>query len=97
MKLPVRYGELFGNLETLRASSPELLSAFSEIEVSQRAFDAYDLILYPVHSQIRVRLGAHINADTLRYTLLLLDVCRSKRYERGELDFRTGAAKYIVQ
>jgi cell division protein FtsQ len=97
MKLPVRYGELFGNLETLRASAPELLAAFSEIQVSQRAFDAYDLILYPVHSQIRVRLGALIHADTLRYTLLLLDVCRSKRYERGELVFRTGAATYIVQ
>jgi cell division protein FtsQ len=97
MKLPVRYNELFGNLETLRASAPELLSAFSEIEVSQKAFDAYDLILYPVHSQIRVRLGANINADTLRYALLLLDVCRSKRYELGELDFRTGTAAYIVQ
>ncbi|MDR3303968.1 MAG: FtsQ-type POTRA domain-containing protein [Treponema sp.] len=97
MQLSARYAKLFGDLETLRASDPDLLAAFSEIEVSQKAFDAYDLILYPVHSQIRVRLRPSIDADTLRYALLILDVCRSKRYQQGELDFRTGTASYIMR
>jgi cell division protein FtsQ len=96
MRLSATLNELFTNLETVRTDEPELLTAFSEIEVDWKAFDAYELILYPVHSQIRVRLGAELNADMLRYALLLLDVCRIKRYDIKELDFRTGTAAYTI-
>jgi cell division protein FtsQ len=97
MRLPTALNEFFANLETVRTGAPELLAAFSEIEVNWKAFDAYDLILYPVHSQIRVRLSAELNADTLRYALLLLDVCRLKRYDIKELDFRTSTAAYTIR
>ncbi|MDR1398609.1 MAG: FtsQ-type POTRA domain-containing protein [Treponema sp.] len=96
MQLSATLNGLFADLETVRTGTPELLTAFSEIEVNWKAFDAYDLILYPVHSQIRVRLGAGLNADTLRYALLLLDVCRIKRYDIKELDFRTSTAAYTI-
>jgi cell division protein FtsQ len=93
MRLPAMFGSLFSALESISLKAPELLAAVSEIRVSRRSFDGFDVILYPVHRQIRVRLS-EVNEDLLRYTLLMVDVLAAKEPGISEVDFRAGMASY---
>jgi cell division protein FtsQ len=88
---------LFASLDRIRYADSELLGAVSEIKINKKPFDGFDLILYPVHSPIRVRLEPVLNEETLRYVMLMLDVLASKKQEIDELDFRTGTASYKLK
>jgi cell division protein FtsQ len=94
MKLPSLFGPLLSRLEAIRDSSPELLTAISEIRINRKAFDGFDLVLYPVHNSVRVRLEPDLNEASLRYVLLMLDVFASKHSEIEEIDFRAETASY---
>jgi cell division protein FtsQ len=85
------------NIEHLRSSAPELLSAISEIQVNRNLYDGFDLILYPEYNPVRVRVGAELREDTLKYMLLLLSVLAMEGIEVEELDFRTGTASYVLK
>jgi cell division protein FtsQ len=97
LRLPAALGSLLGDLEKIGASSPELLGAVSEIRINRKPFDGFDLILYPLHNPVKVRLENNLNEDTLRYVMLLLDVFRSTNPGSRELDFRSGVASYTVK
>jgi cell division protein FtsQ len=97
MRLPAALGPLLTELEKIGASSPELLGAVSELRINRKPFDGFDLILYPLHNPVRVRLEHTINEDTLRYVMLLLDVFKSKDSIPEEIDFRSGVASYTVK
>jgi cell division protein FtsQ len=94
MKLPPLFGPLLSRLEAIRDSSPELLAAISEIRINRKAFDGFDLVLYPVHNPVRVRLEPDLNEASLRYVMLMLDVFASKHSEIEEIDFRAETASY---
>ena len=99
MKLPDLFNSLFLELEKLQISSPLLLGAVSEIKINRRAWDAYDIEIFPMHSNIRVRLS-ELNEDILRYTLLMIDVLASNNGGLitgavDSLDFRSGIASYV--
>ena len=94
MKLPALFVPLFRELEKIQVSSPELLEAVSELRISRKAFDTFDIILYPVHKKIKVSLS-ELNEDLLRYSLLMVDVLASREGEIETLDFRSGVASYI--
>jgi cell division protein FtsQ len=94
MRLPGLFIPLFAELEKIETSAPELLGAVSELRINRKLFDDYDLILYPVHKRIKVRLS-EINEDLLRYTLLIVDVLGAREDEIDTLDFRSGIASYI--
>ena len=94
MRLPPLFTPLFREIEKIRLSSPKLLEAVSEIRISPRAFDSFDIILYPVHKKISVRLS-ELNEELLRYSLLMVDVLSSKENGIESLDFRSGVASYI--
>jgi cell division protein FtsQ len=94
MKLPPLFGPLLSRLEAVRDASPELLAAISEIRINRKAFDGFDLILYPVHNPVRVRLEPDLNEASLRYVMLMLDVLASKYSEIEEIDFRAETASY---
>ena len=94
MKLPVFFVSLFLELEKIKISSPELLEAVSEIRINRKLFDTYDLLLYPVHKKIKIRLS-ELNEDILRYSLLMVDVLAAKEDGIDTLDFRSGIASYI--
>jgi cell division protein FtsQ len=96
MKLPSLFTPFFDELEKIYISAPELLAAISEIRVSPRTFSGFDMILYPAHSSIKVRVS-ELNEDTLRYTLLMLDVLASRGGEIDSLDFRSGIASYFLK
>ena len=94
MKLPSVFTPLFRELEKIRTSSPELLEAVSELRIYPKPFNTYDVVLYPVHKKIRIRLS-ELNEDLLRYTLLMVDVVAAKDPGIDNLDFRSGIASYI--
>jgi cell division protein FtsQ len=97
MQLPFMSRTLLVNLARIQLAAPELLAAISEIGVNRKAFDSYDVILYPVHNPVRIRLGSELNESMLRYILLVVDVCVSRGAKIEEIDFRTGTASYTVK
>jgi cell division protein FtsQ len=97
LRLPEFLLPLFTELETLRSNAPELLSTISEIHISKKKYDAYELTVYPVYNPVRIHIGRHINEDSIRYMLLLLDVLNGKGMALDELDFRTDTASYKVR
>jgi len=94
MKLSSMFIPLFRELEKIEISAPELLAAVSELKINPRPYDGFDLTLYPVYKRVRVHLS-ELNEDTLRYTLLMVDVLAAKEPGIGSLDFRGGIASYI--
>jgi cell division protein FtsQ len=97
MRLPGPFIPFLKELEKIEISAPELLSAVSEFRIYRKLFDGFDLILYPAHKKIKVRM-AEINEDMLRYALLMVDVLSSDLKSENRidtLDFRSGIASYI--
>jgi cell division protein FtsQ len=97
MKQDVMYESLFTRLEWLNASAPELLAAVSEIRVNRKAYNGFDLVLYPVNSTIKFRVEAELNEDVLRYMILMIDVFARTGLDVDEVDLRSGTASYVVK
>jgi cell division protein FtsQ len=96
VRLPSMFTGLFEELERLHDSAPELLSAVSEIRINRKAYDGFDLVLYPTHNPVKVRTS-ELSEDTLRYMMLVLDVFSAENIAVEELDFRTNTASYTIK
>jgi len=94
MRLPSGLVSLVESISVISSSSPELLSAISEIRVERKAWDGFDLVLFPVHSSIRVRLDNNLTEDMLKYMFLMLNVFESASPAPQEIDFRSGMGSY---
>ena len=94
MKLPSIFTPFFAELEKISQHSPELLNAISEIKITRKPFNGFDLLLFPVHKKIKVRMS-ELNEDLLRYALLMIDVLSSREEAIDTLDFRSGIASYV--
>jgi len=102
LRLPAALVSLTENLKQLSSSYPQLLSAISEIRIEEKMWDGYDLIIYPVHSSIRVRIENNLTEETIRYMLLMLNVFENEPYPAGaqkpqEIDFRSAIASYKIK
>jgi cell division protein FtsQ len=97
MRLPAAFGPLLENIEEIGRGAPELLDAVSEIRINRKPFDGFDLVLYPVHNLVRVRLEPEISEEILRYVMLMIDVFESRDVELEEIDFRTETASYKIK
>jgi cell division protein FtsQ len=94
-RLPAMFERFLSSLARINAASPELLTAVSEIRINRKAFDGFDLILYPAHSPVRFRVEADLDEDTLRHMILMIDVLGSAGgVPVEEIDLRTGTASY---
>jgi cell division protein FtsQ len=93
-RLPPIFSPFLSSLARINAASPDLLTVVSEIRINRKAFDGFDLILYPVHSSTKFRVGADLNEDTLRHMILMIDVLGSTGVSVEEMDLRTGTASY---
>ncbi len=92
-RLPESLHETLRDLEYLRLHSPATAAQLSELRISRRGEYEHELVLYPVHHRIPVRIGSRLDEELLRYVLMVLDVLRRHEgYESRitELDFRTG-------
>jgi cell division protein FtsQ len=97
MRLPAAFSSLLDDLEKIETLSPELLGAVSEIRISRKPFDGFDLIVYPLSYPVRVVLKNNLTENTLRYVMLLLDTLEAENSMPDEIDFRSGVASYTVK
>ena len=96
-RLPVALVPLAENLYQMASDSPEILSAISEIRIENKAWEGFDLVLFPVHSSIRVRVEKNFSQEVLRYMLLMLNVFEGETNKPREIDFRSGIGSYNVK
>jgi len=94
MRLPSGLISLVESITNISSTSPELLSAISEIRIERKAWDGYDLVLFPVHSSIKVRLENNLTEDMLKYMFLMLNVFEASFPLPQEIDFRSGMGSY---
>jgi cell division protein FtsQ len=96
-RLPALFEPFLKKLDQLNRTSPELLSAISEIRINKKPYDGFDLILYPAHRPVRFRLDPELNEDMLRYMILMIDVFTIQGVDAEEVDLRTGTASYTLK
>ncbi|MCL2410424.1 MAG: FtsQ-type POTRA domain-containing protein [Treponema sp.] len=96
-RLPDALVPLMASLGELALNSPELLSAISEIRIERKAWQGFELVLFPVHSPIRVRVENNLTENKLRYMLVMLNVFSADSQKPQEIDFRSGMASYTVR
>ncbi|MDR0300826.1 MAG: FtsQ-type POTRA domain-containing protein [Treponema sp.] len=97
MQLPASLVPLAEKISVIAGGSPELLSAISEIRIEQKSWEGYDLVLYPVHSSIKVRIENNLTEEILRYMLLMLNVFDRVTPKPQEIDFRSGIGSYKIK
>jgi cell division protein FtsQ len=97
MRLSPSYNAFLVNLERLNRSSPELLSTISEIGIRRKAYNGFELLLYPRYEPVRIRTSPELNEDMLRYMMLAIDVIVSQGTKVYEIDFRNGTASYTLK
>jgi len=54
MKLSYKLTSLFNKLDVISKTNPILLSGISEIKIREKKFGDYDLIMYPIHTKVKV-------------------------------------------
>ncbi|GMO34228.1 MAG: FtsQ-type POTRA domain-containing protein [Termitinemataceae bacterium] len=96
-RLPTDLLPLLQNIADLKENSPQLLAAVSEIHINKKAYDGFDLILYPASANIPIRMGHQLTDENLRYMLLILDIVKERGLSTKDIDFRTGTASYIFK
>ena len=99
MKVHKQLVPLFKQLDLLQRKSPALMSEISEMKIEQKKYGGFDLILYPVRTQVKVRTDSALNEDRLQYMILTLDVIRrlDLNAQIEELDVRAGTASYRLR
>jgi cell division protein FtsQ len=91
MQLNAVYQPLFSRIAAISEGDSNIWQAVSEIEVSKKSSDLYDLVLYPVNNQIRLRMGSEITKENIYYALLMADVCKQLGGRiPDEIDARSG-------
>ena len=94
MRLPTKYCELMTQISKIRALPQRYFAAISEIHVVPKDFGNYELVLYPVHSKLRVLTDRSLDESTLRQMMVLLDVVNSIEPNVSEIDLRYGSVSY---
>ena len=98
MRLPERVRPLLSELGWLKRSEPALYALLSEIRVVSRD-DRLEILLFPMHLPVRIRMGGSLQPSVIRNALMVIDVFS----EQGvldrirELDLRTGEVVYSVK
>ena len=97
MRLPAGLVPLVENISDIAEATPELLAAISEIRIEHKTLEGYDLVLYPVHSTIKVRVENNLTDEVLRFMLLMLNVFEQNSSKPEEIDFRSGMGSYKIK
>ncbi len=87
---------LLDRLAFIRDNCPKYLSALSEIHVELRPSGGYDLVLYPIHTPVKVITDRNLDEESLQYMMILLDVIKTMDSDIQEVDMRYGSVVYKV-
>ncbi len=99
VRLPAELCEYFTELKTLQDTSPLLFNQISELKFVKRKSSDYEVLLYPLKGNIRIRTGTDIDEGLLKQIFVVLDIIEKKGIESDmeELDFRSGQVVYSVK
>lgn len=86
MKLSYKLTSLFNKLDVISKTNPILLSGISEIKIREKKFGDYDLIMYPIHTKVKVLTNKDFTDKTLSRMMLVLDVVHGEKVAR-ELEY----------
>ncbi len=92
LQLPTLVVDFLRQLRRIRVEDPALYRLFSEYRIVQKNEYAYEVVLYPMHYRLPVRIGTSIDADMIQYVMMMLDVLQreDRLSSLAELDFRSG-------
>lgn len=93
-RLPSKYRSLMEQIDYISSLPQKYFAAVSEIQVVTKEYGNYELILYPVHTHIRVLTDRVLNEDSLKYMMVALDVVNSLEPNAAEIDLRYGSVSY---
>jgi len=94
MRIPEKYRTLMEQIAALRSLPQKYFAAISEIQVVPKEYGNYELVLYPIHSRVRVLTDRSLNEDALKYMMVVLDVVNSIEPDVSEIDLRYGSVAY---
>lgn len=86
MRLSYKLTSLFNRLDVISKTNPILLSGISEIKIREKKFGDYDLIMYPIHTKVKVLTNKNFTEKTLSRMMLVLDVVHGEKVAR-ELEY----------
>lgn len=94
MKLNFELKALLKNIFILERENSKLLNQISEIKIVPKKYGGYELILFPLGEKVRIRIKDNLNAETIKYALLVVDVVSElKDFSTvREIDLRSGIA-----
>jgi cell division protein FtsQ len=97
MQLPEQIRGFLADLDRLRSEASSLYRLISEVKFVKKGESDFEVLLYPAHYRVRVRLGPTLDTHTLKYIMLVLDVISGRGMEEvTEVDFRTDDVVYRV-
>ncbi|MCR5605745.1 MAG: cell division protein FtsQ, partial [Treponema sp.] len=94
MRLPAKYRVFMEQIAKIKKLPQKYFAAISEIHVIPKDYGNYELILYPVHSKIRVLTDRTLDESALQYMMVMLDVVNSIEPNAVEIDLRYGSISY---
>ena len=89
------YKPLLDRISTIAKTNPVFFAALSEIHVQPLAFGSYELVMYPIHSRVRVLTDHSLSEDTLKYMLVIIDVIDELDPDVKMIDMRYGSISYL--
>jgi cell division protein FtsQ len=99
MRLPAMLNSFFKDLRDLQNSHPAVFGSFSEFRIVKKGDGFFEVLLYPVHHSVPVRIEAGLSAERGKMILMVLDVMNKEGIldKVEEIDFRTGDIIYRLK
>ncbi len=97
--LPKMLKPFLAEVKQMRAAYPDLLRLISEIQIVPLSPVSFELLLYPLSFNVRVRLSGSIDGIVWKNALLVLDLLKREGISEKvkEIDFRTGEVVYRIK
>ena len=94
VRMPETYRGLINKIEEIRGLKSNYFASLSEIQVVPKDYGGYELVLFPLHSKIRVIADQNLNEDTLKYMMVALDIVNSIQPDANVIDIRYGGVSF---
>ncbi len=96
MRLDNKFAPLLKQISEINAANAGYLQVISEIVITPKKYDNYELVIFPVHTKTRVLVDRNFTEDALKYMMVALDVVKSVSPNVSELDLRYGTVSYRI-
>jgi cell division protein FtsQ len=98
-KLPEKVLPILEDLDRLQKEDPGMFRLISELRLVPKASGNLEILLYPIHFPVRLRLAGDLDPAVLRNAVVVLDLLEREGLLRkvSELDMRTGEVVYRME